>query len=105
MSDQEFDASIDRLFVHLYRLVKPSGKLRPNLYPVVLTVGTVRRGEQGLIDMDCRFQVSAAKAGFLLHDKVITQNVAPGAGFTFRRNFGGGFVCKSHETTLVWVKR
>ncbi len=105
VSVAEFDKAIDRLFTHLHRLVKPSGKHRPDIHPVVITVGTFRRGELGLVDMDHQFQSSAAKAGFLLHDKVITHNIPPAAGFTFRRNFGSGFVCKAHETTLVFVKR
>lgn len=105
MSVEAFDARIDALFVNLYRLIKPSGKLRPTLHPVVITVGTYRQGEKGLIDMDHRFQSSAYRAGFLLQDKVITENIPPSAGFTFRRNFGSGYVCKAHETTLVFVKR
>lgn len=105
MAYDQFDAAIEVLFTTLYRLVKPSGKHRPDIHPVVITVGTHRRGDQGLVDMDHQFQTAATKAGFILHDKVTTQNVPPGAGFTFRRNFGSGYVCKAHETTLVWVKR
>ena len=105
MSLKDFDARIDVLFRNLYRLIKPSGKHRPDLHPVVITVGTYRQGEKGLVDMDYQFQKSAYAAGFLLHDKVVTENIPPSAGFTFRRNFGTGFVCKAHETTLVFLKR
>jgi len=54
--------------------------------------------------MDYVFQKYAYDAGFKLHDKLITENVAPGAGFTFRRNFESKFVCKNHETTLIFLK-
>jgi DNA modification methylase len=105
MKETDFDAQIARLFNNLHRLVKPSGKHRPDIHPVVVTVGTFRRGDRGLSDMDYLFQRCAYDAGFILHDKVVTENIPPGAGFTFRRNFGLGFVCKAHETTLVFLKR
>jgi len=105
MKDNAFNDRVRVLFKHLHRLVKPSGKYRPDLHPVLMTVGTVRHGEDGLVDMDSLFQGFARDAGFVLHDKVVTENRAPGAGFTFRRNWSLGFVTKAHETTLVWVKR
>lgn len=106
MKVAEFDARIDTLFTHLHRLVKPSTRTRPDIHPVVVTVGTYRdTSGDGLLDMDFSFQRSAFKAGFRLHDKVVTENIPPGAGFTFRRNFGSGYVCKAHETTLVFVKK
>ena len=105
MTDDEFNDRMRVLFRHLHRLVKPSGKYRPDLHPVLMTVGTVRHGEDGIVDMDSLFQGFARDAGFVLHDKVVTENRAPGAGFTFRRNWSLGFVTKAHETTLVWLKR
>lgn len=105
MKPDEFNNRVSVLFNNLYRLVKPSGKHRPDIHPVVITVGTFRQGSSGLLDMDYVFQSRAYDAGFILHDKVVTENIPPGAGFTFRRNFGLGFVCKAHETTLVFVKR
>jgi len=105
MTEAAFNDRIRGLFRHLYRLVKPSGKYRPDIHPVLMTVGTVRHGEDGIVDMDSLFQGFARDAGFVLHDKVVTENRAPGAGFTFRRNWSLGFVTKAHETTLVWVKR
>lgn len=105
MSDSDFDDRIRVMFHHLYRLVKPSGKFRPDLHPVVMTVGTARRAEDGLIDMDFVFQTFAKEAGFLLQDKIIHELRPPGKGFTFRRNWASGYVTKGHETTLVWVKR
>jgi hypothetical protein len=101
----DFDNRIRALFRNLYPLVKSSGRLRPELYPVIFTVGTYRQGEGGLKDMDYLFQSAAFEAGFILHDKVITENIPPGAGYTFRRNFGSGYVCKAHETTLVFLRR
>ena len=105
MSDADFDDHIRAMFRHLHRLVKPSGRYRPDIHPVVMTVGTARRGEGGLIDMDFVFQTFAKEAGFVLQDKIIHELRPPGKGFTFRRNWASGYVTKGHETTLVWVKR
>lgn len=105
MTDDEFNDRMRVLFRHLHRLVKPSGKYRPDLHPVLMTVGTVRHGEDGIVDMDSLFQGFARDAGFVLHDKVVTENFSPSAGFAFRRNWSLGFVTKAHETTLVWLKR
>lgn len=105
MADADFNERIRLMFRHLYRLVKPSGKYRPDIHPVLMTVGTVRHGEDGIVDMDSLFQAYAREAGFVLHDKVMSENLTPHAGFTFRRNWSLGFTTKAHETTLVWLKR
>lgn len=105
LTEDDFNRRMQGLFHHLYRLVKSSKRQRPDIHPVVFTVGSVRRGEKGLVDMDYVFQGMAREAGFILHDKVITKNRTPGAGFTFRRNWGLGFATKAHETTLVFLKR
>jgi len=71
---------------------------------MIVTVGSIRRGENGLIDMDCLFQNVASNMGFTLHDKLLTENISPGVGFTFRRNHKYSYVAKNYETTLVFVK-
>jgi len=67
-------------------------------------VGSVRKGASGLIDMDYIFQNIALKCGFVLHDKLFTENITPGAGFTFRRNYCYSYVTKNFETTLIFLK-
>jgi hypothetical protein len=85
-------------------MIKKSSYKEKRFHPLIFTVGTVRRGEGGLLDMDSLFQTMAGNYGFTLHDKLITVNRAPGAGFTFRRNWDYKFLCKTHETTLVFVQ-
>jgi len=103
MTDSEFDEKIRILFHNLKGMVKKSNYKEKNFHPLIFTVGTVRRGDGGLLDMDKSFQDAAFDAGFILHDKMITVNNAPGAGFTFRRNWEYKFLCKTHETTLVFL--
>jgi len=103
MKDDQFDQSIELMFQNLKGMVKKSNYKEKKFHPLIFTVGTVRRGDGGLLDMDKSFQDAASNAGFILHDKLITVNNAPGAGFTFRRNWEYKFLCKTHETTLVFV--
>lgn len=103
MKDHEFDSRISDMFKHLKTMVKKSNYKEKSFHPLIFTVGTVRRGDGGLLDMDKSFQQAANDAGMVLHDKLITVNNAPGAGFTFRRNWEYKFLCKTHETTLVFV--
>jgi DNA modification methylase len=104
LSHEEFNNRIDILFGNLYRLIKPSNYNTKEFYPVIFTVGSFRKSDEGLLDMDYVFQSIAYKHGFILHDKLFTENVTPGAGFTFRRNYVHKFVCKNYETTLVFLK-
>jgi DNA modification methylase len=103
LSDEGFERSIGEMFQNLKGMVKKSNYKEKRFHPIIFTVGTVRRGERGLLDMDSFFQGMAKNCGFTLHDKLITVNRAPGAGFTFRRNWDYKFLCKTHETTLIFL--
>jgi len=104
MKVEEFDAQIERMFVDLYRIIKTSSYSEKRFHPVIFTVGTIRSSANGVLDMDYRFQQAAYRAGFVLYDKLLTENLSPGAGFTFRRNYQYSFLTKVHETTLVFMK-
>jgi hypothetical protein len=104
LSHEEFNNRIDILFGNLYKLIKPSSYATKEFHPVIFTVGSFRKSNEGLLDMDYVFQQLAYKHGFVLHDKLFTENITPGAGFTFRRNYIHKFVCKNYETTLVFLK-
>jgi DNA modification methylase len=104
LSIDEFDDEMKRWFKIMYDKLKFSDYKAKKFHPLIVTVGSLRLGDKGLIDMDSRFQAFANEAGFVLHDKLFTENMTPGAGFTFRRNYIMGFVTKNYETTLVFLK-
>lgn len=104
LEEQEYNKRIFIMFKNLYRLIKQSNYKKQLFYPVIITVGSLRRGEYGLLDMDRVFQRLATKNGFVLHDKLITENLTPGVGFAFRRNYCYKFVTKNYETTLIFLK-
>jgi len=104
LSVSDYNKRIEILFNNLYRLLKPSNYKTLEFHPVIITVGSVRKGIEGLIDMDYIFQKIARESGFILYDKIFTENITPGAGFTFRRNYCYSYVTKNYETTLVFMK-
>lgn len=104
VSYKQFEHQIQQLFKILFKKIKISNYETKELYPVIFTVGSKRQGNQGIRDMDFIFQTYAKEAGFVLHDKIFTENITPGAGFTFRRNFLYKFVTKNYETTLVFMR-
>tara|TARA_Y100000034_G_C6841403_1_gene380751 strand:+ start:211 stop:1119 length:909 start_codon:yes stop_codon:yes gene_type:complete len=104
LKHNEFDDRINEMFSNLYKVIKTSSYKDVEFYPVIITVGSLRKGNKGIIDMDRVFQNIAIDNGFVLHDKMFTENLTPGAGFTFRRNYGYRFLTKNHETTLIFMK-
>ncbi len=104
VSREQFDQRIQAMFNRLYEIIKTSNYESKDFHPVIFTVGSVRTGDEGVTDMDFNFQLAARNAGFVLYDKLTTENNSPGAGFTFRRNYRCSFLTKVHETTLVFMK-
>jgi DNA modification methylase len=104
LSYHEFDNKIDILFKNLYRLIKKT-VFGEEFHPVIFTIGTLRKGKDGIVDMDYIFQEIARRNGFILWDKVFVKLNTPSAGFVFRRNYAYHYVVKNYETNLVFVKR
>lgn len=102
MSVEQYDNKIFDLFKILSKIVKKSNLSEYEFHPVIFTVGTIRNGKHGIIDMDYKFQQFAKQNGFVLWDKIFTENLTPAAGFTFRRNYVFNFVTKNYETTLIF---
>ena len=62
MKDAEFDERIELMFQNLKGMVKKSNYKEKVFHPLIFTVGTVRRGDGGLLDMDKSFQDAASSA-------------------------------------------
>ena len=54
---------------NLKRLIKPSCWETKEFHPIVLKVGSGRRGEMGLIDLATEFELIARGLDLVLHDK------------------------------------
>ena len=88
----------------LYRLIKTSDFEKKEFYPVIIKVGTGRKGAQGIIDMDADFQYLAKDVGFVLWDKLFNQLASPWAALNWERNYVNRYVQKNYETNLVFCK-
>jgi len=89
---------------NLYRLIKTSNFEEKKFYPVIIKVGTGRKGAQGIIDMDADFQYLARQCGFVLWDKLFNQLSSPFAQLNWERNYVNRYTQKNYETNLVFCK-
>jgi len=96
MKLDEFKQSYKRLFESLRGKVKNY---------VIIVVGDVRNGKDGIFDFSCFNIQEALKNNFILWDKVIMENITPTLHILARRNEATGYVHKVHETILVFKER
>jgi len=99
-----FNAKLEECLVNLKRLVKMSSFARKEFHPIVIKVGSGRRGEMGLIDMATEVEIIARRIGLVLHDKVINVLDSQWAMFNVSRCIEHRYAVKNHETNLVFVK-
>jgi len=99
-----FNAKLEECLVNLKRLVKMSSFARKEFHPIVIKVGSGRRGEMGLIDMATEVEIIARRIGLVLHDKVINVLDSQWGMFLTKRCIDYRYAVKIHETNLVFVK-
>jgi len=90
--------------VNLKRLIKPSNWENKEFYPIVIKVGSSRRGEKGFIDLATELEIIGRRLGLILHDKVINVLDSQFAMFNLSRCIDHRYTVKIHETNLVFVK-
>ena len=89
---------------NLKRLIKPSCWETKEFHPIVLKVGSGRRGEMGLIDLATEFELIARGLDLVLHDKLINVLDSQWGMFNVSRCIDHKYSVKVHETCLVLVK-
>ena len=89
---------------NLKRLIKPSCWETKSFHPIILKVGSGRRGEMGLIDLATEFEIIARGLGLVLHDKLINVLDSQWGMFNVSRCIDHKYSVKVHETCLVLVK-
>jgi len=90
--------------VNLKRLIKTSSFAKKEFHPIVITVGSGRRGEMGLIDTATEVENIARRIGLVLHDKVINVLDSQWAIFNLSKCIDNRYSVKIHQTNLVFVK-
>ena len=87
-----------------YDLIKTSSFEEKIFHPVIFKVGTGRKGNQGIVDMDTDFQIVARDVGFVLWDELSNELNTPFKAFNFERNYLNKYVQKNYEVNLVFCK-
>ena len=97
-------AKIDTMMGNLSRLIKQSDYDSRNFHPIILKVGSGRRAETGIIDMDYEFQRIAKRHSLVLWDKLFNKLDNVWGNLNAVRNYRHGYVQKNFETNLAWVR-
>ena len=100
----EFNMQVKKSMINLKRLIKPSVWKDKEFHPIVMKVGSGRRGETGLIDMATELEIIGREIGLVLHDKIINTLNSAFQSFNVGRCIENHYTVKSHETNLVFVK-
>jgi hypothetical protein len=101
---ESFNNRMEGCLRNLKRLIKPSSFSKKEFHPIVMKVGSARRGETGLIDMATELEIIGRRLGLVLHDKVINVLDSQWGMFNVSRCIEHRYTVKIHETNLVWVK-
>ena len=100
----QFNAKLEECLLNLKRLVKLSSFAEKRFHPIVIKVGSARRGETGLIDMSTEVEIIARSIGLILQDKVINVLDSQWGMVNTSRCLEHKYSLKIHETNLVFLK-
>jgi len=104
LSRSDYQKTLEIFFSNLKHIVRPStlGKSK-RIHPVIIKLGSYRKGRSGLIDMAIDFQLIAEQCGWLLWDKSFISLNSALQSLTFQRNYASGYLTKNYETILVFA--
>jgi len=100
----DYNAKMERCLLNLKRLIKPSDFKKKIFHPIVLKVGSARRGTTGLVDMATELEIIARRIGLTLHDKIFNELKSAFQSYNLSKCIENRYTVKSHETSLVFVK-
>ena len=101
----DYNAKMERCLINLQRLIKPSNFKKKIFHPIVLKVGSARRGKTGLVDMATELEIVARRIpNLILHDKITNELKSAYQSYNIGTCIKNRYTVKSHETSLVFVK-
>jgi len=100
----QFNSKLEECLLNLKRLVKQSSFAEKRFHPIVIKVGSARRGDSGLIDMATEVEIIARRIGLVLHDKILNVLDSQWGMFNVSRCINNRYTVKVHETNLVLLK-
>ena len=100
----EFYGRVEVMMKNMKRLIKPSNYEKGIFKPIIMKVGSQRRGTKGLIDMATDIEMLGRKHSLVLHDKIMNELRPAMQSYIINTTFQKRFTMKIQETNLVFVK-
>lgn len=100
----EYHQRMEVCLRNMKRLVKTSNFREKVFHPIVMKLGSIRRGESGLVDLASEVESIARSVGLVIHDKIHTELKSAFQSHNLGRCIRNKYSVKSHETNLVLVK-
>ena len=99
-----FYERVEVMMKNMKRLIKTSNYEEGVIKPIIMKVGSQRRGNKGLMTMDTDIEMIARKIGLTLHDKIINELRPSMQSYIINTSFQKRFTMKIMETNLIFVK-
>ena len=100
----DFYARVEVMMLNMKRLIKKSDYDKGIFKPIIMKVGSQRRGTKGLIDMATDIEMIARKHSLILHDKIMNELRPSMQSYIMNTSFQKRFTLKLHESNLVFVR-
>ena len=103
-TDEDFYKKIDIMMGNMKRLIKPSNYEEKIFHPIIMKMGSQRRGAEGLKTMDTDIEMIARKHQLILHDKIVNELKPTLQNYNLQRCIENKFTIKLMETNLIFLK-
>ena len=100
----DFYSRVEVMMLNMKRLIKKSDYDKGIFKPIIMKVGSQRRGTKGLIDMATDIEMIARKHSLILHDKIMNELRPSMQSYIMNTSFQKRFTLKLHESNLVFVR-
>ena len=100
----EFYGRVEVMMKNMKRLIKTSNYEDGVFKPIIMKVGSQRRGKKGLMDMATDIEMIGRKLNLTLHDKIFNELRPNMQSYIINTTFKKRFTMKIQETSLVFVK-
>ena len=101
---EKFYERVEVMMKNMKRLIKKSNYEEGIFKPIIMKVGSQRRGTKGFIDMATDIEMIARKHSLILHDLIMNELRPSMQSYIMNTSFQKRFTLKLHESNLVFVK-
>ena len=99
----DFYARVEVMMLNMKRLIKKSDYDKGIFKPIIMKVGSQRRGNKGLIDMATDIEMIGRRIGLIMHDKILNELRPSMQSYIINTTFQKRFTMKIQESNLIFV--